>query len=193
METTDPNIVYQGGLMLAGKMQTMDGDQICFWLDGDYETHPFERYRFDRSGPSHGAQFMAVIVEINDQGEVIDQIQRQRIEDIQKGERPVTPGKADIQICAICCKDKKFHAFLETEIHRLGEPAKRDMAYSLPHRLFKKGYAALQGPFAEDFSRHYVYWWCGVTSRAQLGFKPKATKKWRCLEQRFYKWRIENE
>lgn len=193
MATTDPTIVYEGAVMLAGRMELPQGDGVLFWLDGDYDENPFKRYRFDKAEPSSGAQFMAVFVEIDDMGDPVDQIQRQRFESIDKGELPVTPTQKDIQICAIVCKDPRFHQFIEAKIHHLGEKEKRDMAYSLPHRFFKKGYEALKGPYADEFAKHFVYWWCGITSRAQLGFKPKATRKWRVLEKMFYVWRAESE
>lgn len=71
------NPTYDGELMLAGWADTEKGKTIKFWIDHEADAHPFAGYD-RRSSTKVGQMFMAVLVELQDDGAAVDKEAEER-------------------------------------------------------------------------------------------------------------------
>lgn len=101
------HFAYQGELMLAGWGDTStQGHTVVFWIEPPMgaRMHPFEGYQRDSDA------FMAVLTELGDDDEAIDQAARAKVE------KPAARGRGPqrlSQVAALLCSNPDFRDWIQ--------------------------------------------------------------------------------
>lgn len=95
----DGDIVYDDEIMLKGWGDGINGWKVTFWVDG-YAEHPFLKF-------SKGAEFSAVLVELQSDNEPVNQTKRERLTKAEARKRyPIA------MLAGQLCKEPKFIKWL---------------------------------------------------------------------------------
>jgi hypothetical protein len=108
--------VYDGELMLCDWGDTARGKTVKFWLDNEASLHPFAGYR-RRIGKETGSLFMGALTELSDEGDAVDQGQR----DVAEGKPRRLSSSVHLMITSpLFCQFMTERSQRTASIHRRG-------------------------------------------------------------------------
>lgn len=145
--------VYADQVMMAGWGEDNGkGQWVRFWLDESAATHPFAG--LDRKhAKERGTFFMAVLVELDEEGDAIDQQLRDKIERRR--------GKSKASQIAVMVRSQTF-------IQWLREKAPPDLTTKI-----ERAHGGWSGDLAHRYVRHVV----GIESMRELDTSPEAYRR----------------
>ena len=130
---TDPDafIAFAGEVMLNKKREGIRW-QVTFDLAMDTDAHPFNRYH-GKATSKPGTRFMAMLVEVNDQDEPVNQTHKAAVKAQSMG-NPV--GKALVKESGMMRRDVYFTRFLWWKLDHMEAEEKEMLVSEMPHGLF---------------------------------------------------------
>jgi len=182
-------ILYCGEAMLRGVNNNKEGDFISLWLDGD-DRKNFEGLVASPEAPEKGTRLIIVAIELGDDQAPINQTQKSKLKKVMTRAVSELPTDKYTQVSAIMCKEVLFHEFLAYRLRKMGKDKKDSLMWYMPYKLAARGYDVFKrDDYAEEFSRRFVHWWCGVKSRAYIYSSGHARSKFDSLRADYLDWK----
>lgn len=192
---TDPDrfIAFAGEVMLANKREGQRW-QATFDFSMDTNSHPMNAYTGKATGRP-GTRFMALLVEINDQDEPVDQDHKAASKAQGMGS---LVGAALVKESGILRHDLHFTRFLWWKLEHMGEQNRLDLENDLPHGLVASisdsgGKVLADKKQAKRFNDHMVHSLCEVLSCREFKYSKLAADKFNKLRTEFISWASERQ
>lgn len=148
----NPAQVYNDGAMLKGWTDSNTGQTVSFWLANvEGGEHPMAAY-------TEGTEFAIALVEMTEDSAPVDQVKRERAEEVAKPRHQQTPAEG----CAIICNNPIFWSFIEDE-YKIQCRSKEDAACTVRAQL-------------------------NISSRRELNENKDAADRWDEIRHRFVEW-----
>jgi len=183
-------MVYYGEALLRDWADNAQGESVELWLDGQATVHPFKQFKASKRTPG-GTRFIIMAIEITDDEKPVNQEQRRAVEQAMQNHMK---GSKHSQAAAMLCKELDFHIYIRHRLSLLEPTAKRAFTATLPHGLFSvisstKAEIINNDPvIGEQTAKLFLYWYCGITSRRELDYKPKSFNEFAAVRDDYYKW-----
>lgn len=184
----DAFIAFAGEVMLASKREGKRR-QATFDFSMDTDAHPMNHYHGKATGKP-GTRFMALLVEIDDQDEPVNQEHRAAM----KAHSPGIPiGKALVKESGMMRRDIHFTRFIWWKLEHMGEEEKQMLLEDMPHGLFAEikdsgGRALADEKKAKRFNDHIVHFLCSVLSCREFAYNKNAADEFNNLRNEYMQW-----
>lgn len=190
-QNPDAYIAYIGEFMLA-KMRDGKSWQVTFDIAMDQDSHPFNRYTGKATGKA-GTLFKVLLVEVNGEGELINQDQKFAAEQATGGQYERLKGEALVKESGILRNNYQFQLFLYHKLGDMDRNSRNDLLGNLPYRLLSaiqktKGLALKNAHNGSRFANHMVHYLCSVYSCKEFKYNKNAALEFIELRQEFINW-----
>lgn len=184
----DNYALYSGEVML----KEFDQDTVTLWLNGLYDDNPFSTGRTSPGRPNGGTRYLILAVEIGDDEMPVDIDKRARLMEATKHAfKDDSPGDKVVKKAAIMCKDRDFQRYVYRCINNFSKEQQAAfwLTSAIPAHLANQGIQSMGNPeLAEQWCKHFIYYYCDVQSRRNLGFYPKKRSLFNRLMHEFENW-----
>lgn len=197
-DITIPNefIAFAGEVMLAKKMEGKHW-QVTFDLAMEQDFHPFNKYTGRATG-KQGTRFKAILIEIDDQDEPINQDLKNVDSGATMGQYDKLKGKALVKESGILRNDLSFQKFLYSKLFDMNSVTRNALLGELPYKLLMsiqktQGVALKNGDNGVRFANHMVHYLCSVHSCREFKYNKNAALEFIELRQEFINWARESQ
>lgn len=176
---------YTGELMLLKKREG-ESWQVSFALPMDTKHHPFNKYKGKANGRA-GTRFMAILVEIDDDEQPVDQGKK------HEGPAIIPMGKSLVRESGILRNDLDFTRYLWWKYNHLSESERKQVYATIPMGLAARlessgGKDLADEKLAKRFNDHMVHALCGVLSCREFAYNKKAADAFGQLTASFHRF-----